>query len=428
MPKPDLAYMLGLPPEAAIAYLEGKGYAIGWSWRDVWQEAHAKAFTVAGVTKMDVLADVKAGLVDALKNGETPQTFARKLAPLLERKGWWGKAAQVDPETGEMTGKGLTPRRLATIFDTNMQGAYMAGRYKAFMSNASDRPYWQYVAVMDRRTRPAHAALNGRVFRFDDPLWGSTFPPNGYRCRCSVRALDSQDMQARDIDLSTSEGRLSDIEVPTSRKPDAPTATVTRFEYAPGKHFAPDPGFNFNAGRVSFQPELDRYQPKVASAYVHGELTGPAFAQWYRGVEQRVGAGLASGQTLADLRSAIAVGQRYPVAGLGAEGRQLLGAKTQTVWLSDDTLVKQLVSREGQGIGLESYWRVQPTIEAAQLVIRDGDTSLVFVRRDGRMYHAVVKATKSGEALFLTSFRLSSEKAARQAMKRGEVVRNALDM
>lgn len=254
MPKPDLAYMLGLPPEDAIAYLEGKGYAIGWSWRDVWQEASAKAFTAAGVTKMDVLADIKGGLVDALKNGETPQTFARKLAPLLERKGWWGKAAQIDPETGEMTGKGLTPRRLATIFDTNIQSAYMAGRYKAFMGNVADRPFWEYVAVMDRRTRPAHAALNGRVFRFDDPVWGTSFPPNGYRCRCSVRALDAQDVKDRSIDLSSSEGRLSDIDVPTSMRPDAPTATVTRFEYAPGKYFAPDPGFNFNAGREWAKP------------------------------------------------------------------------------------------------------------------------------------------------------------------------------
>lgn len=428
MGAPDLAHLIGLPPEDAIAYLEAKGYAIGWSWRDVWQEAHAKAFTVAGITKLDVLADIKTGLVDALKSGETRQTFARKLAPLLERKGWWGLAAQTDPETGEMAGKGLTPRRLATIFDINMQGAYMAGHYKAFMGNVADRPYWEYVAVMDSRTRPAHAALNGRVFRFDDPLWGTSFPPNGYCCRCSVRALDRQDIQARNIDLSTSEGRLSDIEMPTSRKPGAPTATVTRFEYAPGKYFAPDPGFNFNAGRVSFQPELDRYEPKVASAYVHGELTGPAFAQWYSGLEGKVAAGVADGRTLGDLRYLLAVGQRYPVAVLGADERALLGAKTQTVWLSDDTLVKQLVSREGQGIGLEDYWRVQPTIEAAQLLIRDGDTSLVFVRQAGRMYHAVVKATKSGNALFLTSFRLSSEKAARQAMKRGVVVRNALDL
>ena len=122
MPAPDLSYAVTLPPAAAIAYLEGKGYAIGFSWLDVWQEAHAKAFTAAGVMKIDILADLKSGLVSALKSGWTRQDFIQQLTPLLQRKGWWGAHAQTDPETGEMFGKGLTPRRLATIFDTNKIG------------------------------------------------------------------------------------------------------------------------------------------------------------------------------------------------------------------------------------------------------------------------------------------------------------------
>lgn len=251
---PDLAYACRLPPQDAIAYLESKGYAIGFSWTDVWQEAHARAFTAAGVMKTEVLADLKAGLVEALKNGTTRQDYLRNLTPLLQRKGWWGADAQVDKITGEMAGKGLTPRRLATIFDTNLQTAYLAGRYKAFLANVADRPYWQYVAVMDSRTRPAHAALNGRTFRYDDPFWQSGFPPNGFRCRCGVRALDREDLQARGIDLSSSEGRLSEIEVPTSRQPDGPTATVTRFEYAPGKFFAPDAGWSYNPGAAALKP------------------------------------------------------------------------------------------------------------------------------------------------------------------------------
>lgn len=251
---PDLSYACRLPPEDAIAYLESKGYALGFSWTDVWQEANAKAFTAAGVMKTEILGDLKAGLVDALKTGTTQDDYIRGLTPLLQRKGWWGFAAQIDKTTGEMTGKGLTPRRLATIFDTNLQSAYMAGRYRAFLANVADRPYWQYVAVMDSRTRPAHAALNGRTFRYDDPIWKSSFPPNGFRCRCGVRALDREDLQTRGIDLSSSEGRLSEIEVPTSRQPDGPTALVTRFEYAPGKYFAPDAGWSYHPGEAALKP------------------------------------------------------------------------------------------------------------------------------------------------------------------------------
>ena len=76
-----------------------------------------------------------------MNSGSTRQDYIKRLRPLLEQKGWWGNDAQTDKATGEMAGKGLTPRRLATIFDTNMQSAYMAGRYKAFMGNVADRPY-----------------------------------------------------------------------------------------------------------------------------------------------------------------------------------------------------------------------------------------------------------------------------------------------
>ena len=254
MPTPDLSYAVTLPPAAAIAYLEGKGYAIGFSWLDVWQEAHAKAFTAAGVMKIDILSDLKSGLVSALKSGWTRQDFIQQLTPLLQRKGWWGAHSQTDPETGEIFGKGLTPRRLATIFDTNMQAAYMAGRYKAFLGNAADRPYWMYVAIMDRRTRPAHAAMNGRVFRHDDPIWDTCFPPNGFRCRCSVRALDSDGLKSSGIDLSTSNGRLSEVQISTSHRPESPMTTVTRFEYAPGKYFHPDAGWSYNPGKAALAP------------------------------------------------------------------------------------------------------------------------------------------------------------------------------
>jgi SPP1 gp7 family putative phage head morphogenesis protein len=246
----DLAYAIGLPPKDAIAYLAGKGYAVGFSWMDVWQEAQAKSFTAAGVMKIDVLADLRAGLVAAQMAGLSRADYIDQMKPLLQKKGWWGKDAQTDPATGEMLGKGLTPRRLGTIFDTNMQSAYMAGRYKAFAANVADRPYWMYVAIRDRRTRPAHKAMHGRTFHHSDAIWGSIWPPNGFRCRCSVRALDDGDLQRGGINLSSSSGKLSDIEVPTSRRPGAPTATVTRFEYAPGKFFHPDPGFNYNPGRA----------------------------------------------------------------------------------------------------------------------------------------------------------------------------------
>ncbi|URL07494.1 hypothetical protein L4F92_05200 [Avibacterium sp. 21-595] len=35
--------------------------------------------------------------------------------------------------------------------------------------NVDSRPYWQYSAVNDDRTRPSHSAMNGLVYAYDDP-------------------------------------------------------------------------------------------------------------------------------------------------------------------------------------------------------------------------------------------------------------------
>lgn len=428
----DLAYAIGLPPEKAIEYFQSKGYAITWSWRDLWQEAHAKAFTVAGVTKLDVLQDIREVLASALKEGKTLAGFEKELTPLLQQKGWWGTNAQADKNTGEMTGKGLTPRRLKTIYQTNMQTAYMAGRYKAMMENAADRPYWQYVAVMDSRTRPSHRSLNGRVFRYDDPFWQSFYPPNGFNCRCRVRSLDDETMQSRGYDLSNSLGRLDQVQVPTSRRPGAQMVDVARFEYSLGEYIRPDAGWSYNPGRAAFQPELDAYDYRVARQYVNGTLTGPAFNGWYQDMASSVEAAqlahpdLARPALQAKLTADLVTGQRYPVAVLDDVYRDLIGAQSRTVWMSDETLLKQLLNRSGQDIGLKDYWRVQGVIEQAALIVRDGARTLVFISLDGKYYQASIKSTQTGKALFLTSFRETNPDDMKRLMSKGEVVKNDL--
>ena len=432
MATPDLSYALGLPPEEAVRYFEGKGYAIGFKWQDVWQEAHSRAFTVAGVMKMDVLQDIRSAMDKAIRDGGTLADFRKTLLPKLEAKGWLGKGLVVDQETGEVQGKRLTPRRLQTIFETNMQSAYSAGRYQAQLENADERPFWEYVAILDSRTRPSHRAQHGRIFPATDPYWRYFYPPNGWRCRCRVRTRSRADMDRLNLAASSSQGRLEEVDQVIDRDGNTRPAMAYR-DPVSGKTFMADASFGYNPGRAAFQPELDRYPADVARQYVKGSLTGPAFQRWYEGTETVVKAAQAAmpGATKEAIRATVSgrldSSQRFPVGILGNADRAALGVESQTVWLSEETLAKQLVSREGQAIAMADYWRVQAVIEQAQLVVRDGDTSLVFVRQEDRLYHAVIKATRSGKALFLTSFRETNMAEAKRALRRGQVVRNELE-
>jgi len=117
------------------------------------------------------------------------------------------------------------------------------------MDNVDDRPCWQYVAVMDSRTRPAHAALNDKVFRHDDPFWNTHYPPLDFRCRCRVRALSEKNIKDRRNIVSDSTGKLTEKDVLVSKKT-GELATVTVYDDPfTGEKISPDVGWNYNPGR-----------------------------------------------------------------------------------------------------------------------------------------------------------------------------------
>lgn len=252
----ELTMVFGMPPAAAIEFFKKKGFVISWDWMDVYRHAHVSAATIAKMTRLDLLADVYSALADDLKNGGTFHDFKRKMIPLMQSKGWWGQVEQVNKRTGEVRRVTYgTPHRLETIYETNLQVAYMAGRYDGMMQATKYAPYWEYVAVNDSSTRPAHAALSGLVFRYDDSFWDSHYPPNGFRCRCRVVARSVVEHDRGDF--AVSKGRMEqfqrEINQPGGKKA---TVTMTGYRNAQGKLIAPDLAWDYNPGRE--RSRLDR--------------------------------------------------------------------------------------------------------------------------------------------------------------------------
>jgi SPP1 gp7 family putative phage head morphogenesis protein len=258
MSKVDLSAVFGLPPEKAVEYFKSKGYALTWDWRELWQEAQAKSFTVAKVMNTDILNDIRGAVDGALNNGTTFHDFKRNLTPILQDKGWWGKTEHVNTLTGETSTVQLgSVRRLKTIYQTNLQTAYMAGRYKQMMESVDSHPYWQYVAVLDGKTRQAHRAMNGRVFRYDDPMWGAMFPPNGFNCRCRVRPLSAAQVEAMGLKVESSQDRLVDHEI-TMHDGSVVQVKALRIKVN-GKDmlFYPDAGWSYNPGAAVFGNDIE---------------------------------------------------------------------------------------------------------------------------------------------------------------------------
>lgn len=267
---PNLAVAFNLPPERAVEYFRSRGTRIAGDWKTVATAVRSGSFSVAGVMKAQVLDDIRGALQDAIDTGQTYADFKRGLVPKLQAAGWWGRWP-ADPETGEIVpGKGIKPRRLETIFRTNIQGAYMAGRYKGMVEASDSHPFWMYSAVMDGRTRPAHQLLNGRVFRWDDQIWNVIYPPNGYNCRCRVRPLTQADMKRKGLALSKG-GHLDTVTVDLGKRGGKIDVAGYR-DPATGQRFAPDPGFDHNPSAAwSLDVELARRVATIRSPEIRAQ-------------------------------------------------------------------------------------------------------------------------------------------------------------
>ena len=245
----DIKAVFGMQPEAAMAYLQQKGVTVSWDWQDMLDDAHATAHTVAKTAGMDVADDIYRAINKALANGQTLAQFEAELTPVLQSKGWWGKKEVAHPDTGEMQTVQLgSPHRLKTIYLTNTQSAYMAGRYVEMMDSLDTHPYWEYVAVNDHRTRDTHRLMHGRVYEATDPIWNTMYPPLDYRCRCRVKPLSESRGERRVLPRAELETQTVDIgrNEYTGEERHAQRTGIR----IGGKFVAPSPGFNSNQGQA----------------------------------------------------------------------------------------------------------------------------------------------------------------------------------
>jgi len=201
------AFNFTTPPIDAIAYFKAKRPEFHFDYDEILHEAHNKAFTVAKITRLDLLNDIHSSLVDAMQRGQNFETWKKNIQPTLETKGWWGKTQAINPLTGEVKEITVGSRRLRTIYETNMRTSYAKGRYAAQME--SDAEYLRYDAILDQHTRPTHNARNGIILPKNDPWWSKNYPPNGWKCRCKVSSLTRFEMKRRN--LTPYEGTLPTI-------------------------------------------------------------------------------------------------------------------------------------------------------------------------------------------------------------------------
>lgn len=173
---------ISLPPREAIRFFLGKLNTPTRGWSDIWQEAHSRAFIVAGAASDALLADFREAITKALEQGTTLAEFRADFDNIVARNGW--------------AFNGAPGWRAQIIYETNLSMAYSAGRYAQLTEpeTLAAFPYWQYVHSGAAHPRKQHLAWNGLTLRADDPFWRTHYPPNGWKCGCRVRPLSARDL------------------------------------------------------------------------------------------------------------------------------------------------------------------------------------------------------------------------------------------
>jgi SPP1 gp7 family putative phage head morphogenesis protein len=183
------------------------------------------AFRLAGISSLDMVEDVRRSLERAVSSGESFEDWKAKIKRRLLAA--WSRDEATPANPGW---------RLETIFRTNVQRAYSAGRYVQLSDPVvmQARPYRLYDAIIDERTTETCQERNGVILPASDPWWESNWPPLHFNCRAGVRSL--RESQARRRGMTTT-------------PPD---------EEAPA---------GFGTVAESWEPDPSRYPPDLWAAY-----------------------------------------------------------------------------------------------------------------------------------------------------------------
>ena len=197
------------PNEAAAAYMRGKAVADPTHFGNLPPQLKQRAFTVAGIEQLDALQRIR----DAV-------------AKLPEGASWDEAKKEIAAEISPFVGGDMKAARAKAEMQLRIHGfqAYAVARHQEQMETIDVFPYWKYVTVGDSRVRPAHAALDGKVLRADDPWWKTHYPPWDWGCRCIVEALDEEDAEAAGISTSA--------EMPTPGRSDGADPGGVRSNYS----------------------------------------------------------------------------------------------------------------------------------------------------------------------------------------------------
>jgi hypothetical protein len=393
-------------PAGVTRYFNAKQSVPTFDWRDIAPEEHAFSWTVAKSTGHDVLDDIRSAMADAIENRVPEREFIARLTPILQEKGWWGKQIAVDPADGVAKPVHLgSPRRLRTIYWSNVRTAHAAGEWERTERNKAFLPFLVYTLSVAERRRPEHEGWAGTILPVDDSWWDTHYPPNGWGCKCGVRQISRG--EARRLGWSEDQETPPRTTEPWLNKRTGETVMVPK---------GIDPGWANNPGKA---------RGRNVSEFLYGKVASIPANRQRIAIEDIVGSPIL--KAMAD--GQMPKGSFLPVAQLADKIVREFGANSNLVRLSADSVEHILNEYSARGLTVEDFRLAISVLRAPRAVVRQGPANpaaIVLGSVRGAWWRVVIKSVGNGAEWWLNSFHRKSDRAVdsfvRRARERGELI------
>lgn len=227
----SLLSLAKVKPSAAISFLRQRSAITTDRYGELEAEAHAKAFTSAGMTEARMLNQVHEALLRAQGEGTGFDVFQKRFLKIAQEHAWQPR--------NPFGVKDAVSKRAFLIYQTNISTAFSAGKWARLNTPEAIEmyPWFRYRHHACAHPRLLHESWDGIILPRDDPFWDTHWAPNGWHCHCTVEAVSRRDMRKNNWTVSESP-KVEWVEVrnpATGKMVKTPKGIDLGFAYNPGK-------------------------------------------------------------------------------------------------------------------------------------------------------------------------------------------------
>lgn len=165
-----------LPFDEAVEYLKKRNVINKTDYYALSNKMKFRAFTVSRIADGATLSKINSEMIKNVRDGNGLKDFLNLTKTELmdkvglgQNKGWYWE----------------------TVYRTNIQTAYNAGRAMGFEENPPVA--LQFIGIEDERQTDVCHSLNNIIRPYGDNFWKSHWPPLHFNCRSTVRAIYDED-------------------------------------------------------------------------------------------------------------------------------------------------------------------------------------------------------------------------------------------